>query len=73
MAARIIGDCPPFGLAQILPLAAFPAGKKRIRIRPDEFTKVFVKTETGIRGFYPKEMNGVWVPGFEFGENKAIL
>lgn len=62
----------PFGITQILPLAAFPKGRARIRIRQGEFVKVFVKTETGVRGFYPEETNGVWIPKYELGENKTI-
>lgn len=58
-----------FGVARQLPLASFPKGRKRIRMRNDDFVQVFVKNETGIRRFIVKELNGVWVPACEIGSN----
>jgi hypothetical protein len=59
----------PFGLCQQLPLAAFPKGKKRIRMRCDDFVKVDVRGENETVCIFPKEENGVWVPGFEQARN----
>ena len=60
----------PFGLTVPLPLVGFPEGKARIRIRQDEFARVFIKTESETIGFYPTESDGAWVPGYESGRNK---
>ena len=69
MSAVVIGTNVPFGSGIKRPLAAFPKGKARIRIRNNDFVKVFIKTGNGIRGFYPEEKNGVWIPKIEFGSN----
>jgi len=70
MSAMIIGTNIPFGSGIQLPLAAFPKGRAKISIRSNDFVKVFIKTENGIRAFYPQEMNGVWIPKIEFGSNQ---
>jgi hypothetical protein len=59
----------PYGAGIQLPIAAFPKGRAKIRMRNNDFVKVFIKTENGIRAFYPEEMNGVWIPKYEIGSN----
>lgn len=71
MAAIIHGENVPFGITQILPLAGFPSGKARIRMRNYEFVKVFIKTEDELIGYYPKYSHGVWIPGYVIGKNKS--
>lgn len=62
----------PFGACEILPLADFPKGRARIRIRYDDFVRVYIKTESGIEAFYAQEMNGVWIPFQKISENKTV-
>jgi hypothetical protein len=70
MAARIINAKVPFGAVDPKPLKGFPEGKSRLRIRAKDFVKVRIKTETGIREFYPHEVDGFWVPYCETGRNE---
>jgi hypothetical protein len=70
MASRIIGERIPFGAVDPKPLKGFPEGKARLRIRAEDFVKVRIKTETGIREFFPDEVDGFWVPLFETGRNE---
>lgn len=65
-----IGIKIPFGSGIQLPLSGFPKGRARIRIRNDDFIRVFIKTEDGIRGFYPEEKDGSWIPKIEFSSNR---
>ena len=58
-----------FGLAPILPLVGFPAGKVRIRQREDEFTRVYIRTVEGIREFTAIDAGDHWTPGPETARN----
>jgi len=69
MAAIIINNRVPFGLVDPLRVEGFPEGRVKIRIRPGEFVRIFIKTQNGIREFYPKEENGKWVPNIEKARN----
>jgi hypothetical protein len=60
-----------FGMADPLPLRGFPLGKIKTKIRAGVFAKVFVKTPSGIWGFYVKEVDGLWLPGPGFGRNES--
>ena len=60
----------PFGVGDPLPLEGFPEGRAKIKIRNDDFTKVYIKTKTGIHEFYPTEKNGKWIPLWEVGRNE---
>ena len=70
MAATTYGAKIPFGVVNPKPIKDFPEGKARLRIRNYDFVKVRVKTATGIREFYPHEVNGFWIPLFETGRNE---
>jgi len=59
----------PFGVIKPLPMDGFPEGRVKIEIRPDEWVRIFIKTENGIREFTPKEEGGKWIPYFEKGRN----
>lgn len=73
MPATIITDGIVFGEtiaafgqpAQTLPLRGFPEGRIRLRISPEDFTVVIVKTPDRTRAFYVKEEDGHWVPYME--------
>ena len=58
-----------FGALPSLPLRGFPEGKARIRARNDEFVKVWIRTEGGIREFAVNERDGFWEPFLETGFN----
>ena len=59
-----------FGITPVLPLALFPSGKVRIKMRNNQFVRVFVKQPTGgIREFAVKRCGDYWVPSFEVGAN----
>lgn len=58
-----------FGSTKPLPLKGFPPGKCRIKIRPNAFTEVFIRTQDGIRQFIVKSEDGFWVPGLEIARN----
>jgi hypothetical protein len=72
--AYIIGSpLAIFGIPdEIKPVKALPMGKTRLRLRPEDFARVFVRTETGIRGFHLTDAGDHWLPVFEFGINKTI-
>ncbi len=65
----------PFGLNTPCPLAGFPKGRARIRQRPGELVRVWVRTGAGIRQFVAKwhydAASGrfFWVPGVETARN----
>lgn len=62
-----------FGIPdEIKPLEGFPAGRVRLRLRPSEFVKAFVKTPTGIRKFFVEEKDGKWFPAYEQGRNETL-
>lgn len=58
-----------FDIRDPLPLKGFPSGKYRIRMSPDSFVAVFVKTLNGISEFRVKEEDGFWVPFCEVARN----
>ncbi len=61
-----------FGIPdEIKPLEGFPVGRVRLRLRPKEFAKAFVKTPTGIRQFLVEEKDGKWIPAYEQGCNET--
>lgn len=68
--ATIVHGHALWGMREPLPLEGFPEGRARIVIRPDQWIRIFIKTKTGIREFYPKEENGKWVPYFEKARNE---
>ena len=69
MAILLVGDKVPFGLVPILPLVGFPEGKTRIRIRKNDFVRIYVKTKNGVECFCPAEENGAWIPKYKQSEN----
>jgi len=68
MATYVI-DPVVFGIQDTKPLRGFPDGRVRIRLRNDGFAQAFVKSATGIRHFYIREVDGFWLPCFEQGAN----
>lgn len=72
MPPSTVGMKLEYGSSETLPLRGFPKGRARIRQRPNNFVQVFIKTESGIRGFYAKRVEDHWEPGPEFGSNTTI-
>lgn len=66
MAVTIYGD-GIFGLVRPLPLRGFPEGEARVRIRVDEFVRVYIRKDGATRGFYVKREGDEWVPWCEIG------
>ena len=62
----------PFGACEILPLAGFPKGRARIRIRDNDFVRVYIKTESGIKEYHVQEVDGFWKPLCLISENKTV-
>jgi len=69
--AILLGNCPVYGGVDPKPLKGFPEGRARIRMRPADFVKVFVKTATGIREFVVTEKDGHWEPLHELARNET--
>jgi hypothetical protein len=62
--------CIAFGVQKPKRLRGFPKGRKRIRMRNTEYTRVYVRPrEGGIREFTIYERNGEWWPLYEQGAN----
>lgn len=62
-----------FGVHPKMPLKGFPDGKKRLRMRGEQWAQVFVRPpEGGIRAFYIKEHDGHWIPAIESGSNSIL-
>ena len=59
-----------YGVMPTKPLANFPAGRIRLRLRNTDFARVFVKTATGIRQFIVRDAGDTWEPLFEQGRNE---
>ena len=71
MAAISYGINVPFGSGIEVPeLSGFPEGRVRIRMRNDDFVKIRIKTDDGIKEFIPRESSGKWVPFAETGSNQ---
>ena len=70
MAATHYGVNAPFGIVDPLPLEGFPEGRARIKMRTEEFVKVYIKTPTEIREFFPIISDGKWIPFCEVGRNE---
>lgn len=70
MATIRIGPPVIFGAGEPKPLKGFPPGRAKIRIRNDDFVRVYIKSDDGIREFTVFEEDGHWVPAFEGGSNQ---
>lgn len=53
-----------------LHLSGWPSDKVRLKFRPDEFARAFVRMPNGIREYFVEERDGVWVPGPELARNE---
>ena len=60
------------GVREPLPLAGFPEGRVRLRLRNNSFAMAYVKTKDGIRCFVIGEMDGMWVPVTEFEQGRNV-
>jgi hypothetical protein len=69
MAAKLINLPVVFGVSAPKPLNNFPHGKTRIRLRSNEFAKVYVRNPEGIREFVIQEKEGCWIPFSELARN----
>ena len=65
----MIGKPLVFGVAEPLPLFGFPIGKTRIKMRPDDWVKIFIKTDSGIEEWVPEKKDGNWTPGVKISQN----
>ena len=62
----IVYGCPD----KPLPVCGFPDGSKvRLRFRPDDFAKAFVKHNGIISGYYITEVDGYYKPEIMFASN----
>lgn len=68
MATTIYGRIA-FGNQQELPLEGFPSGRAKIKIRQDDFVRVYIKSDESIREFVVEEKDGKWVPAFQTQSN----
>lgn len=59
-----------FGSTELKPLKGFPDGRIRIRIRNNEFVRVFVKTENEIQQFEVEDCGDYWTPYCETASNR---
>jgi len=59
-----------FGVQNPKPLAGFPQGRIRLRIRNTDFARAFVRTPSGIRHFIVKDTGEKWEPMLEQGRNE---
>ncbi|MEM6884049.1 MAG: hypothetical protein AAF571_03390 [Verrucomicrobiota bacterium] len=71
MATFVTGNIA-YGFRDPLPLKGFPPGRTRLRIRHNDITRVYVKTDTGIRCFQVKVEDGCWVPLVEIQRNQSV-
>ena len=69
MAAIIYGSSL-YGMMEMKDLLFFPQGRARVRMRPNAFINVYIKTDEGIRGFTVKAEGDYWRPCHELGINK---
>ena len=69
MPARTIGEKLVFGNIVPLGLKGFPPGRYKVKLRCDEFARVYVRDHDGIRVFAVKEEDGYFVPGIEMERN----
>ena len=70
MAAISYGKAHVFGIGKIGNFVGFPSGKVRVRMRHDEFVRVFIKTASGIECFRVREdESGNWILSYKVGKN----
>lgn len=61
------------GVTHIKPLAGFPKGRFKVRMRSGEPVKVYVRNDKECIGYYIAEEYGCWVPRIRFAVNgKAV-
>ena len=62
---------PPFGVRPIPKLVGFPKGKLRIRMRNDDYVRIFIRTPRRFIATIPVEFGGRWhyFPAFNHGVN----
>jgi hypothetical protein len=58
-----------YGIVPIKPLAGFPKGRFRVRMRSSDAVKVYVHNEKECIGYYVSEEYGCWVPRIKFAVN----
>jgi len=61
-----------WGVRDLKPIRTDIVGRQRLRMRRKNEAQLFIKTATGVRGFYLREDNGHWVPEIEFGRNVRL-
>jgi hypothetical protein len=66
-----VGKSIVFGCVEPKPIAGFPAGRAKIKIRNTSAVRAYIKTATGIRQFAVHDNGTHWEPAFEIGRNKA--
>lgn len=60
---------PPFGVVPVPKLVGFPKGKMRIRLRNDDFVRIFIRTSKRFLCTIPVAYGGRWhyFRGFDQG------
>jgi hypothetical protein len=58
-----------WGVVEPKPLAGWPPGRVRLRIRNDGFVTAVVRTATSARRFYVMDTGTRWAPSWEIGAN----
>lgn len=71
--AVVIGTSFVFAEPEPKPLRGFPAGKVRLRVRPDDFVKAYVRGADGIREFAVWDGDGFWNCGPELARNVSAV
>ena len=65
------GEPMEVGVFETIPeMRGFPAGRKRIKMRPGRAVMVYCRTDDGIIAYTVKRSEGRWYPSFATGSNR---
>ncbi len=71
--ATVTGENYVFGIIENKPIRGLPEGRRRLRFRPDDFLRAYVKTANGLEGYYLKDEGSHYVAGICFSKNMTSL
>ena len=69
MAVITIGEPHVLGITTIKPIMPEPQGKVRIKLRPNDLAKAYIKTDNRITGYYIKDNGDHWQLSYVIGIN----
>jgi hypothetical protein len=58
-----------FGIVSIKPIHEQPSGKIKIKMRPYDFVKVYIRNESGTTGYHVEEIDNEWHLVYPIGVN----